>query len=400
MVSTIAARRLLSEGRVLEYPLISLEDGRIRQIQGLSAAEHKRVAATHRFPDATLVPAYIDIHIHGCAGYDVMEASSKALDAIGTYLAGRGVGAYFPTTVTSSRDETLRSLAGLAFEINRRHEASPNGATPLGIHLEGPFLSHLKRGVHTDALLEAPSIELFDRFWQASEGHIRLMTIAPELPGATDLIAHATALGVRCSLGHSDAMVCEAEAGFMAGARTATHTFNAMRAIDHREPGLAAFVLDKQSLFAEIICDGIHVDPLMVRLYFKAKDKDRIILVTDGMSATGMPDGTYMLGEMEVEVRDGRCTSDGVLAGSVLTLDRGVKNLMEFTGTELGTAVAAASHNPSLLMGIGDRWGSLEVGRVANITVLSSSAEVIETFLAGRSTIASEKAVVSSSAVR
>jgi N-acetylglucosamine-6-phosphate deacetylase len=160
-----------------------------------------------------------------------------------------------------------------------------------------------------------------------------------------------------------------------------------MRAIDHREPGLAAFVLDKQSLFAEIICDGIHVDPLMVRLFFKAKDKDHIILVTDGMSATGMPDGTYMLGDMEVEVRDGRCTSDGVLAGSVLTLDRGVQNLMEFTGTSLHTAVAAASRNPSRLMGIEDDWGSLEAGRLANITVLSPSAEVIQTFLAGRPAI-------------
>jgi N-acetylglucosamine-6-phosphate deacetylase len=142
------------------------------------------------------------------------------------------------------------------------------------------------------------------------------------------------------------------------------------------------------------------VDPLMVRLFFKAKEKDRIILVTDGMSATGMPDGTYMLGDMEVEVRDGRCTSNGVLAGSVLTLDRGVKNLIDFTGATLGTAVAAASRNPSQLMGIGDSWGSLEVGRAANITVLNPSAEVIETFLAGRSTIASEKVVVSSSATR
>jgi N-acetylglucosamine-6-phosphate deacetylase len=237
-------------------------------------------------------------------------------------------------------------------------------------------------------LLEAPSIALFDRFWNAAEGKICLMTIAPELPGAEELIAHATALGVRCCMGHSDARVCEAEAGFVAGARSATHTFNAMRAIDHREPGLAAYVLDKRSLFAEIICDGIHVDPLIVRLYSKAKDHDRIILVTDGMSATGMPDGTYMLGDMEVEVRDGRCTSNGTLAGSVLTLDRGVQNLMEFTGASLGTAVAAASHNPSQLMGIDDTWGSIDVDRTANITVLSSTAEVIQTFLAGRATIA------------
>jgi N-acetylglucosamine-6-phosphate deacetylase len=229
---------------------------------------------------------------------------------------------------------------------------------------------------------------LFDRFWQAAEGKICLMTIAPELPGAMELIAHASALGVRCSMGHSDAKVCESEAGYLAGACSATHTFNAMRAIDHREPGLAAYVLDKRSLFAEIICDGIHVDPLMVRLFLKSKEEDRIILVTDGMSATGMPDGTYMLGDMVVEVRDGRCTSDGTLAGSVLTLDRGVQNLMKFTGATLKTAVAAASCNPSQLMGIEDEWGSLGTGRAANITVLSPSAEVIQTFLAGRPAIA------------
>jgi N-acetylglucosamine-6-phosphate deacetylase len=387
MISTIAARRLMDEDGVVEYPLVSVEDGRVSRIESLTASDHERVTATHCFPEATLVPSYVDIHIHGCAGHDVMEATPVALNAIGAFLASRGVGAYFPTTVTSPKDETIRSLAGLAAEIGRESDVVHRGATPLGIHLEGPFLSHRKRGVHTDALLETPSVELFDRFWQAAEGKICLMTIAPELPGAAELIAHATALGVRCSMGHSDAMVCEAEAGFVAGARSATHTFNAMRSMDHREPGLAAYVLDKRSLFAEIICDGIHVDPLMVRLYFKAKDKDRIILVTDGMSATGMPDGTYMLGDMEVEVRDGRCTSNGTLAGSVLTLDRGVQNLMEFTGASLNTAVASASHNPSRLMGIDDDWGRLDVGRMANITVLSPTAEVIQTFLAGHTTI-------------
>jgi len=388
MISTIAARRLIRSDSMVEYPLVRIEDGHINQIESLNAADHERVQATYNFREATLVPAYVDIHIHGCAGHDVMEADPQALNAIGSYLSSRGVGAYLPTTVTSPKDETLRALAGLATEIKRRAETIDYRATPLGIHLEGPFLSHLKRGVHTEALLEAPAVSLFDRFWQVAEGQIRLMTIAPELPGATELIAHATALGVRCSMGHSDARVCEAEAGFLAGARSATHTFNAMRAIDHREPGLAAYVLDKQSLFAEIICDGIHVDPLMVRLFLKAKDKDRVILVTDGMSATGMPDGTYMLGDMKVEVHNGRCTSDGTLAGSVLTLDRGVQNLIDFTDASLSMAVAAASHNPSRLMGIDESWGSLEVGRAANITVLSPSAQVMQTFLAGRSTIA------------
>jgi N-acetylglucosamine-6-phosphate deacetylase len=388
MISTIAAWRLISANTIVENPLVSLEDGRIIGIESLSEKDCERVMATHRFPEATLVAAYVDIHIHGCAGHDVMEATPEALRTIGTYLATRGVGAYFPTTVTSPRDETLRSLASLTNEIRRG--TSRRWATPLGIHLEGPFLSHLKRGVHTDALLEAPSIALFDRFWEAAEGRIRLMTIAPELPGATDLIAHATELGVRCSMGHSDARVREAETGYVAGARSATHTFNAMRAIDHREPGLAAYVLDKGPLFAEIICDGIHVDPMMVRLFSKAKKEDRIILVTDGISATGMPDGVYMLGDMEVVVRDGRCTSNGTLAGSVLTLDNGVQNFMKFTGANLQTAVGAASRNPSRLMGIDDNWGTLEVGRPANITVLSPSADVIETFLAGHATLAED----------
>jgi N-acetylglucosamine-6-phosphate deacetylase len=387
MKSKIAARRLISANKTVDYPLLSLEDGRITSIEALPQQDHERVEATHRFPNATLAPSYIDIHIHGCAGHDVMEATPESFGAIGDYLASRGVGAYFPTTVTSPRDETLRSLAGLAAGIKQRQHAAPEGATPLGIHLEGPFLSHEKRGVHTEALLEPPSVALFDRFWQASEGQIRLMTIAPELQGSEELIAHATKLGVRCSMGHSDAKVCEAEAGFRAGARSATHTFNAMRALDHREPGIAAFVLDKSALFAEIICDGIHVDPIMVRLYFKAKGEDRIILVTDGMSATGMPDGTYMLGDMEVQVHDGRCTSHGTLAGSVLTLDRGVHNFMEFTGAGLNTAVTAATRNPARLMGIDDTWGALEVGRMANISVLSPASEVIQTFLAGRPSI-------------
>src|SRR5882757_3013469 len=150
MISTIAARRLMGTGGVVEYPLVTVEDGRVSRIESLTANEHENVGTTHRFPEATLVPAYVDIHVHGCAGHDVMEATPEALGVIGAYLASRGVGAYFPTTVTSPRDETIRSLAGLAAEIVQSTEVQRHGATPLGIHLEGPFLSHLKRGVHRD----------------------------------------------------------------------------------------------------------------------------------------------------------------------------------------------------------------------------------------------------------
>lgn len=382
MVSTIAARRLIGREGIVENPLLRVEDGLISSIESASALA--RAAADFYFPEATLAPAYLDIHIHGCAGHDVTEATPEALRAIGGYLATRGVGGYFPTTVTSPRSETLRTLSGLAREIAHWPTNGIAGARPLGIHLEGPFLSHPKRGVHTDSLIEAPSVALFEQFWQASEGTIRLMTIAPEIEGADELIAHAISLGVRCSMGHSNARACEAQKGFAAGARSATHTFNAMRAIDHREPGIAAYVLDNDNMFAEIICDGIHVDPLMVKLFYKSKGDDRAILVTDGMSATGMPDGNYLLGEMQVEVQEGRATSNGTLAGSVLTLDRGVRNFVHFADASLNAAVNAASRNPARLMGIEDGWGCLERSRAANITVLSAEAEVLQTFLHGR----------------
>jgi N-acetylglucosamine-6-phosphate deacetylase len=186
------------------------------------------------------------VHIHGSGGHDVMEATDAALAHIGTFLARRGVGSYFATTVTAPLDSLLRSLSGLAKLILKPID----GARPLGIHLEGPFLSPHRRGAHTESQLLTPSITLFDRLWQAAEGNIRLMTIAPELPGAEETIAHAAKLGVRVSLGHSDADTAAAQRGVRAGGVTATHTFNAMRPFDHRDPGLLGEVLTNDALFA------------------------------------------------------------------------------------------------------------------------------------------------------
>jgi N-acetylglucosamine-6-phosphate deacetylase len=210
------------------------------------------------------------------------------------------------------------------------------------------------------------------------------MTIAPELPIALELIEHASSLGVVCSLGHSDGTLVQGEAGFHAGARSATHTFNAMRSLDHRDPGIAAYVLDNEALFAEIICDGIHVDPAMVRLFFKAKGVEKSILITDGMAATGMPDGKYKLGDLDVDVANGRCTSGGALAGSVLTMDQAVRNFSVFTGATLATGARLAAHNPAALMGLDQHWGCLEEGREANLVVLSPAGRILQSFRAGR----------------
>jgi N-acetylglucosamine-6-phosphate deacetylase len=378
MSSTISARRMLRGNHTVEFPSVTVEDGVI------TAIGSDEGNADHAFPEAMLVPAYVNIHVHGSAGHDVMEGTTEALQIVGASLASHGVGAYYPTTVTSSKDETLRALDMLATIIERGPQ--DGSAVPLGIHLEGPFLSTAKRGVHPAALLVAPSLALFDRFWQAARGHIRILTIAPELPNALELIEHAKKLGVILSLGHSNATLPEAAAGFEAGARTATHTFNAMRPLDHRDPGIAAYVLDNDALFAELICDGIHVDPAMVRLFYKGKGTDKAVLVTDGMSATGMPEGRYFLGELEVEVANGRCTSagsPGVLAGSVLTMDKAVRNFSEFTGAPLALSALLASRNPSNLLGL-EAWGTLEVGREANFVVLSPDGGILQSFRGGR----------------
>ena len=390
MSSILTARQLVQRDRLVEYPIVIIDDGRITSIRSREDGERSEPkgagSAIYDFADAVLVPAYIDIHIHGAAGYDVMEGTTEALHAIAVFLAGRGVGAFCPTTVTCSMEETLSALDRLADQVER--EPSPDGAIALGIHLEGPFLSHSKRGVHPAGELRQPSTALFERFWQAARGHIRLMTIAPELENALELIEHASALGVRCSLGHSNAGAAQAEAGFRAGARSATHTFNAMRSLAQRDPGLAAYVLDNDDLFAEIICDGIHVDPLMVRLFFKAKGAERTILMTDGISATGMPDGRYKLGGLEVRVENGRCIlaspPAGVLAGSVLTMDLAVRNFARFTHIGLAESSGLAARNPARLLGLEDRWGILEQGREANIAVLSPTGEILRSLRGGR----------------
>jgi N-acetylglucosamine-6-phosphate deacetylase len=379
MQTVITAARLIAPERDIANPIVTVEDGVITRIASRAEAE---VPFGHHvdFDGCTLAPAFFDVHIHGSAGHDVMEATPAAFTAIGHFLGRRGVGAYLPTTVTAPLDATLRSLAGMAKFMG----SVKYGARPLGIHIEGPFLSPHKKGAHPANLLLTPSVELFDRMWQAAEGKIRLMTIAPELPGAEEVIAHATSLGVRVSMGHSDADSDAAKRGVEAGAVSATHTYNAMRSFDHRNPGLLGEVLANDHLFAELICDGLHVAPNAVRIYWKAKGAERAILITDAMAAAGMPDGNYKLGELDVRVKNGVCIiGENTLAGSTLTLDRAVKNFAAFTGAAIGDVSRLASQNPARMTGFASEVGSLAVGRAADITVLSSENEVVDTILRG-----------------
>jgi N-acetylglucosamine-6-phosphate deacetylase len=210
-----------------------------------------------------------------------------------------------------------------------------------------------------------------------------MMTIAPEIPGAMEVITEAARRGVCVSIGHSDAQMPIAQEAVQAGARHATHTFNAMRPLDHRDPGIIAEVLMDDRLSADLIADGIHVAPTMVKLFLLAKGVERAVLITDAISATGMPDGRYQLGPIEVDVKDGKCTSGGSLAGSVLTMDRAVRNITQFAGWSLLDAVRAATLNPARAVGIAAH-GTLATGADANFIVLNGAGEVLKTIVRGR----------------
>jgi N-acetylglucosamine-6-phosphate deacetylase len=383
MNRVLTAAQLITADRTVADPVLVLEGKHIRNIGSrpdteLPPGEH------FDYPGAILTAAYFDVHIHGCRGLDVMEATAPTLATIGGFLARHGVGSYLPTTITAAKDATLRSLAGLATLIQKGTANAEQSARPLGIHIEGPFLSHIKKGAHPEKDLLPPTVEFFDRMWEASSGCIRLMTIAPELPGALEVIRRAKELGVRVSLGHSNATLAQAEAGMAAGADSATHTFNAMRTFDQREPGILGAVLSDDTLYAELICDGLHVHPRVVPLFYRAKGADLAILITDAISATGMPDGTYKLGDLEVRLIEGRCLiGENTLAGSTLTLDAAVRNFSRFTGVPLATAVRLAGRNPARMTGLAEEAGVLREGGAADVVVLSPEGAVTETWLAG-----------------
>ncbi len=386
MRTLFSARRLYTPLQEIQHPLLVVEDGVIVEISSRSAKNIPDHIAPVDFDEAVIVPGYLDIHIHGGAGLDLMLASQAELARLGRFLAGHGVTGYFPTTVAAPLDQTCAALERLAAAIEAGATIANGSAVqarPLGIHLEGPFLSHKRRGVHPPENLLPPSVEIFERFWQASRGNVRMMTIAPELPGALEVIAEAARKNVCVSIGHSDAQMPMAHAAVNAGARHATHTFNAMRPLDHRDPGILGEVLTNSEMSADIIADGIHVSPAMVKLFLQAKGVEHAVLITDAISATGMPDGSYQLGPIQVDVKNGKCTLDGRLAGSTLTMDRAVRNVTEFANWDLRHSVQAATLNPARTVGLAKQHGILVPGVEATFVVLSPAGEVLRTVVRG-----------------
>ncbi len=388
MKTIFTASRLYTPVEEIQHPLVIVEDGRVTDVWSLNAKAVPANAKLVDFGDAIIAPGFFDIHMHGGAGLDVMRASPDELPRLGRFLTTHGATGYFPTTVAAPLDSTCAALERLADAIETAERAAANGdpvqARPLGIHLEGPFLSHKRRGVHPPEYLVEPTIPVFDRLWQAARGRVRMLTIAPEIPGAMEVIEEAARRSVCVSIGHSDAEMPVAQSAVTAGARHATHTFNAMRPLDHRDPGIIAEVLTDDRLTADLIADGIHVAPPMVKLFLLAKGPERAVLITDAMSAAGMPDGRYQLGPIEVDVKDGKATAGGSLAGSVLTMDRAVRNVTQFAGWSLRDAVRAATLNPARAVGMAQSRGILAPGADADFVVLSAKGEVQNTIVRGR----------------
>ena len=375
MKLAIQAGTVLTPEHEIPQGTVLVEDDRIvavgREIHIPADARRLKV------PDTTCVPGFIDLHVHGAGGHDLMEGSAEAMAAVGRTLAARGTTAYFPTTLTASMPRTLAALESLGDLVRRMQSPPPKLiAQPLGIHMEGPFLNPLRKGVHPAQHILAPTPELFENFYGAAGGALRILTLAPEAEGAEPVLRRALERSVLVGMGHTDATFEQAERAAGLGVRHVIHMFNAMRPFAHRDPGVIAATLLDQRLSAELIADGVHVSEPAIRLLVRAKGPGGVLLVTDGMAAVGMPDGTYRLGEDEITVQGPEARSrDGLLAGSVLTLDRAIRNVVQFTGLPLREVVQMATLNQARLMGL-ERKGRIATGADADLVLLTPSLEV------------------------
>jgi len=361
--------------------LLRIGQGRILELLDASESRDLPQRRVIYEPGAVVVPGFIDLHVHGAGGRDLMDGTRESLQTVAETLARHGTTSFLATTLSAPDSDTEVAIAGFA----AHRTAVTAGAFPLGIHMEGPYLNPVRRGTHNGSYLKNTSVPAFRRFIELSGNTVRKMTVAPEMDEGLRLVREAVSLGVRVSLGHSDATVEQARAAVDAGASQATHTFNAMRPFHQREPGILGLVLTDDRVYAEIIADGIHVHPAALRMLIRMKGVHRVLLVTDGLSAMDMPDGRYPLGDKTIVVQQGECRDPGgTLAGSTLTLDRAVLNLTSWLGLPLEQALVAASASPACSLGIADRKGILAAGADADLVFLDSGLNVLKTMVGGR----------------
>lgn len=333
-------------------------------------------------PQYKAIPGFIDVHIHGVNGADVMDADKSALDTMVSSLPKEGTTSFLATTMTQAKEEIEKALMNAGQFIEE--QASNGKAEILGIHLEGPFVNPKKAGAQPVQYMIEPELSLFKKWQELSKGNIKLVTLAPELSGGLEMIRYLKANGIVASIGHTDAKYEEVAEAIHAGANHVTHLFNQMRGLHHREPGVVGAAFLKDELLVEMIADGVHVRPEMIELAFKLKRKEGLILITDSMRAKCLKNGQYDLGGQKVNVKDGKAfLDDGTLAGSILRLGDAVKNFLAYTGCSLEDAIVMASVNPAKQLNVYDRKGSLTAGKDADIIILDEHLNVNRTYCRG-----------------
>ena len=328
-----------------------------------------------------IVPGFIDLHVHGANGHDVMDGTVNALHAISAALAAEGTTGFLATTMTAPTSAIEQALTALR-DFMRLPNSS--GAAVLGAHLEGPFIAAAKMGAQHGDHIIAPDVALLRHWRKLSGDQIRLVTLAPELPDSHALIAELRAHHIIAAIGHTDATYDETVRAITAGCTHATHLFNAMRGIQHREPGTVTAALLADEVMVELIVDGVHLHPAIVQLVLKTKGLANVVLVTDAMRAKCLADGCYDLGGQTVTVRHNAARlADGTLAGSVLRMSSALQNMLAFTGCELAQALPLITANPARALGIQARKGNLAVGMDADVVVLNEKLQVVMTICGG-----------------
>ncbi|MDQ2741787.1 MAG: N-acetylglucosamine-6-phosphate deacetylase [Chloroflexota bacterium] len=370
--SVVLADRVVRRGQMV------VEGGCIQEI----VTEGPRHQPTDDYGEAYILPGLIDLHVHGIAGADVMDCSREALALMARRFATHGVTGFLPTTLTQSLDLTRRAMVSIRDSMDAPGDG---GARVLGIHLEGPFVNRAFKGMQNEAYIQPPDEDTARDLIAQAPGRVSRVSLAPELPGADRVIRLLRLEGIYVSIAHTGATYEQVLDAIDLGATQVTHCFNAMTGLHHRRPGVAGAAMLRDELYAELIADGVHVHPAVMRLLIRLKGRERVMLVTDSMSAADMPDGRYTFGGHDVAVRGGVARlGDGTLASSTLTMDAAVRNLVHLWQTPLVDAVYMGSTTPADAIGLGARKGKLVAGYDADLAVLDRALQPVATWVEGR----------------
>ena len=350
---------------------IEIEDGKILRV-GKDLPRKEEDLAVDCAGSYTVVPGFVDVHIHGCAGADTCDATREALEAMAAFLLAHGVTSFCPTTMTTSRETIQAALLAAKDMMDHPMEG---GARVVGVNMEGPFIAKERKGAQKEEDILPPDFPLFQRFYEESGGIVRLVDVAPEQPGGLDFVEKASQL-CTVSIAHTTADYDQAKAAFDKGVTHATHLFNAMSGLHHRKPGVVGAVFDDSRVRGELICDGFHIHPAVLRAAFRLLG-DRALIVSDSMRANGMPEGeAFDLGGQMVTVHQGKALlPDGTIAGSVTNLHQEIKNLV-FFGVPFEQAVKAATLLPARAIGLDGEIGSIAPGKRADLVVLDENLDI------------------------